>query len=92
MEDVDRMYCERIEKAEKELLRNIQPLIKAKIRVYNLSCPQIKIYPDGRAETIYNFSEATQKNLDQIDEIINSEKKKVDDLITEYKKRSGVGV
>lgn len=48
-------------------LREVEPLMMAKLKVYNCTLPRITIDEAGRIETEYVFSEETQKELDECD-------------------------
>ena len=54
----------------REFISAIQPIIKAKCNLMNKCLPKITVYPDGKVEKEYDFTEDQKRLLANADEAI----------------------
>jgi hypothetical protein len=71
MHPYERHIREKLAAAHRDFRRVIEPFVKAKADIYAVYMPAVTIYPDGRIETQYSFSEEHQRYLRQFDEFID---------------------
>ena len=66
---------------QQECYREIQPYIRQKIRIHNMLCPQLIVYPDGRFDSHYEYSPEVISMLAELDILIDDIKDQYDKTI-----------
>lgn len=78
MDKRNRIIYERIDRLNKEYRQTIEPYLKIKSDIYNLSMPDILVFKTG-VEYRYKFSDETKKTLSLIELTLS-------DLAIKYRK------
>ena len=63
------------ERRKRTFLETIEPLIKMKVRIYNVSMPCITVYENNEVEYDYTFSEEQRRAIDGLNELIEQAKR-----------------
>ena len=61
----------------REYIKAIQPYIKIKTDIYNMTIPNMLIHKDGTVEYEHNFTEQQELILNQIDECVEAIRSKI---------------
>jgi hypothetical protein len=59
---------------QRDYIRAIKPYTDMKADIYSRTLPKMIVYPDGRTEHHYNFTEQQKEILKQCDELIEAVK------------------